>query len=350
MREKMEKLIVLPFPREDIREIESIVRAVDCFVALVNGDLYDVGTHLAAEDFKFTATLDRNIYTRIAGLASGSPIPVEQLRDYRCAAAILAFAQITDITFDYFSSLYEYASTQGGSEAINDLNRFRAADSFDTREVIEFALGRTDSPPRTVLKSVAPTPPAESEFERVTYQFRVNYTLALKVAILAKEPIPPVERMLQFLDWLHAEFVWGAPAAIFANRYFSPSRFGRMLKGFTRRGIKNAAWDMALVQVWRKHALAGLKNGKPALLISRDRAVRDMAQKISAETNEELAGFIREPWGKNSTEGKRVLAHYLRLNAPYEAGNKDGRKLPEHPEQVKIMAQLEEQLFGKGAT
>lgn len=336
----MQKQIFLPFPPKDIRAIESIVRAEDCFVALVTGDLYCIGQHLAEEDFKFTATLDRNVYTRVAGLASGSPIPTAQLRDYRTAAAILAFAQIADITFDYFSSLYEYASTQGGDEAINDLRRFRAADSFNTREVIEFALGRTDSPPKSVEQpeSSAPSP---AEFEKVTRYYRINYTFALKIAILARSTIPAVEKMIQFLDWMHAEFIWGAPAALFANRYFSPTRFGRMLKDFTRKGIKNAAWDMALIQGWRKQALAGLKNGKPALLISRDRAVRDIAPKITAETAEEQAKSTREPWGKTSREGKRVFEHYL-----VKSGDEEGRKLPDPTQQKVIMVQLEKQLFG----
>src|SRR5262245_49046736 len=100
-----------------------MVRASNCFVALVNGDLYEIGNHLASEEFEFTAMLDRNVYSRIAALGAGSALPKSHLPEYRLAAAILAFAKITDITFDAASSLYEYASFKGGEEAVNDLRR-----------------------------------------------------------------------------------------------------------------------------------------------------------------------------------------------------------------------------------
>lgn len=344
----MEKFIFLRHPATDVRAIESMVRSADCFVALIEGDLYAIGDHLAADHFKFTATLDRNVYTRITALVSGTAIPTSQLTDYRCAAAILAFAKIADITFDYNSSLYEYASSRGGSEAVKELHRFRSADNADTSAIIDFALARTDRLPAEALTDdfgKGEAPPA-SEFERITYPYRINYTFALKIAELAASQIPDVKKMLNFLDWMEFEFILGSPATLFANRYFSPNRFGKMLKGRSRRGIMNAAWDLTLIQDWRKRALAGLENGNPAILITRDRAVKNMAGLITAETMEEFEDAIRAPWGRNTQEGKRVARRYMELHSRGEAKITHNRKLPNVEAQKAMMQDLERKLFG----
>ena len=87
----METLIFLPYPPDDIRRIEQIVRERESFVALIDGDLYSIGQHLAERpNFRFTAMLDRNVYTRITALVRGvDPRPTE-IADLRWAAAILA--------------------------------------------------------------------------------------------------------------------------------------------------------------------------------------------------------------------------------------------------------------------
>ncbi len=344
----METLIFSRHSASDIRKIEAIVRSADCFVALINGDLYEIGNHLASESFKFTATLDRNVYTRITALVSGRPIPAAQLPDHRCAAAILAFAKIADITFDYASSLYEYASIKGGEEALNELRLFRCADNAHTDAVLDFALGRLDYIPCDALQ---PSPcngstPLPNEFERTTRKYRINYTFALKIAELSTLPLPGVEKMLRFIDWMEDEFFLGSPATLFANRFFSPTRFGRMLKGTSQKAIRNAAWDMTLVQEWRSRAFKARASGASPILVTRDKAVKSIARMDFVESAEELASNVQSPWGKNTQEGTQICRRYLEMQSRFELGDRGGRKLPSYESQLHLMRALEERLFG----
>lgn len=348
----MEKLIFLSYPPQDIRAIESIVRASDCFVALIEGDLYQIGAHLADDEFEFSAILDRNVYTRVTALVSGEPVSAAELSEFRRAAAILAFAKIANIALDHASSLYEYANTRGGIAAVEEYYRFQRAHYCDTRAMIDFALGRIDLIPLAALsaeKKEEDAPPAD-EFERLTYHYRINYTFALKIAELAELPIPNVEKMLRFLDWMEFDFILGSPATLFANRYFSPSRYGKMLKGASKRDIGNATWDLTLIQIWRKSALAGLKDSKPTILITRDRAVKSMARLITAEDEDEFENGLRSPWGRNTVEGKRVVQRYMNLHHRHNAGITEGRKMPNVGAQMEIMRSLEEKLFGQADT
>ena len=195
----METLVFLRYPSQDIRQIEVIVRDRESFVALIEGDLYSIGQHIAERDsFKFSAMLDRNVYTRIAALVSGAELRTSEMDDLRWAAAILAFCQIAGITFDYASSLYELAHSKGGAAALENLGLFRIADNSDPGVFVDFAVGRTAKIEKESLAvlSAKANPPAK-EFERVIPDFRINYTFALKIAELSLLQIPSAEKMIR---------------------------------------------------------------------------------------------------------------------------------------------------------
>ena len=259
------------------------------------------------------------------------------------AAAVLAFCQIAEITFDYASSIYELASAEGGMAAGAEISRFRIADNSDPRVFIDFALGRTTKIPESYLADVPSqdrTDPAE--FEKRTNDFRINYIHALKIAGLGKRPISPVEKMISLVDWMANKFIFGAPALLFANRYFSPNRFRRMIKGLRKKDIQNAAWDLTLVQNWRRAALKGIKGTNPAILMTGDKAVQDMARRITAESDDEFRRHLLEPWGKNSREGLRVFNHYRQT---WEAASRDpnrGQKVPNYQAQLRMIDDLEQ--------
>jgi hypothetical protein len=180
-----------------------------------------------------------------------------------------------------------------------------------------------------------------AEFEKRTNDFRINYIHALKIAELGQRAIRPVEKMIAFLDWMANEFMFGAPALLFANRYFSPNRFGRMIKGLTKNDIQNAAWDLTLVQNWRRAALKGIKGTKPAILMSGDKALKDVARRITAESDDEFKRHLREPWGHHSRDGLRVLNHYREASDSVAQDTSRSAKVPNYPTQLKMIDDLE---------
>src|ERR1700747_2397170 len=113
--EDFEALIILDYPADDICRIQELVKSRETFVALLFGDLYEVMHYLDPRPgFSFLGYLDRNLYSSISALASGRAPQQYELSDLRWAAAVLAFSQLSKITFDYASSIYELASWRGG--------------------------------------------------------------------------------------------------------------------------------------------------------------------------------------------------------------------------------------------
>ncbi len=345
--EDFEALIILDYPPDDIFGIQKLVKGRETFVALMFGDLYEVMRyHDPRHGLKFLGYLDRNLYSRISALASGRSFHESELDDLRWAAAVLAFCQIAEITFDYASSIYELASAKGGAAADEEISRFRIADNSDPRIFIDFALGRIARIPESRLADVPSEHKVDpAEFEKRTNDFRINYIHALKIAELGQRPIAPVDKMISLVDWMVNEFMFGAPALLFANRYFSPNRFRRMIKGLRKKDVQNAAWDLTLLQNWRRAALKGIKGTNSAILMTGDKAVRDVARRMTAESDEEFRRHLLEPWGNSSRDGSRVFNHYWEAWEKTSQDADRGQKVPNYQTQLKIIDDFEERVL-----
>ena len=313
---------MLPFNKEDLDCVSDLVRKHESFVALVDGDIYAIHQyHLPSPLGNFTAILDRNVYTRILAVLRGQSIASHALEDHRWAAAVLAFCQIADITFQYGSSLQEYASIKGGEAAVADMKDFYRADNCDPKAWIDFAVGRTsvfDTSSIDDLRSPTSFPTA-GEFEVPIYEFRVNYIFALKIIALSFEKAPAEKVMMGFLSWMKEEFVLGAGATHFANLLFSPARIKKMLKRRTIRDAQNIAWDLATLQNWRRCALVGAEKSEPVILITRDKVLKFMAKRLVASDSEEYRRLLTEPWQSAPEKGEQIFEHYRRIHDEVKA-------------------------------
>lgn len=303
----MESLLVLRYPKTDLEEISRLVRQNDSFVALMTGDIYGIHQYLLPSRLRnFTAVLDRNVYTRVTALVRGNIIKPHAIGDHRWAAAIMAFCHIAEIHFQYGSSLQEYANHKGGVAAISEFECFRRADNCDPKAVIDFALGRTEALDLRSVKNLGPSEstPAAEEFEAPIYEFRLNYILALKIALLSLGNMTPEKAMLQFINWMDTDFILTAPAFQFANLLFSPARIKGMLKTKSLQDIRNVAWDLALIQHWRRCALEGRETNEPVLLVSRDKVVKFISKRLEASDEEEFRSHVIDVWNPKRSKGK----------------------------------------------
>jgi len=167
----------------------------------------------------------------------------------------------------------------------------------------------------------------------------------LKIAELARREITGLEKMISFIEWMRSDFMFGSPALHFANRYFSPTRYARMLKGFSKRHIRNAAWDLTLLQNWRRNVLKGIDQNRTALLMSGDTALKDIARRLTAETQDEFITQVRDVWGRDSPLGVKVFRTYCE---EWEAAERDPArrdKIPKYEAQLQLIDELEEKVF-----
>jgi hypothetical protein len=151
--------------------------------------------------------------------------------------------------------------------------------------------------------------------------------------------------MILLVEWMVDEFMFGAPALLFANRYFSPNRFRRMIKGLRKKDVQNAAWDLTLLQNWRRAALKGIKGTNPAILMTGDKAVRDVARRMTAESDEEFRWHLLEPWGNSSRDGLRVFNHYWEACEKTSQDANRGQKVPNYETQLKMINDFEERVL-----
>lgn len=337
-------LVVLNYPEQDISAIERIVQESNFFITTNlthRSVLYKITSHHDPRNsIRFRAMFDRNIYTDLTTLATHSdPKEVRAEHCLRSSAALLAFLQIANITVDYGASLYEYADSHSGDDAIQELQAFRRIDNSNPKHLIDFALGRIDSVSDLVQPLVDEEPPVSGrEFEKRLWKFRVAYTCALKIAEIQIHCNPGKEKMMLLLDWMYNDFLFSSAAMLFANRLFCPNPISRMLKGNDRSSIRNAAWDIFLVQEWRSRTLAPADESIAPILCTRDRAVLDITRSMMCDTTSDVEQIFAETWGRKTGDGKQIFSRYCELVS--QVGQADRRTLSVE-EQVRILKELE---------
>jgi len=314
----MEWILTIDYHYEDLNRLSDILRQSQSFVALPRGDIYNFHNYLVPTSplHNTSAILDRNFYTRITNLIEGKDVPQNEIGDYRWAAAVMAFCQIADIKFHYGSSLQELASTHGGGDAAEEFEAFHYADNSDPKQFLDYALGRTYRIAKPSADSIAPPKkvPPSSLFEQRIYEFRINYIMSLKIALIEEEQVGGVPSMISFIDWMDDEFMLGASALQFANLLLSPSRMKKMLKKKRIEDIKNTAWDFALIQNWCSEAITFEHTKEHVYLITRDKVVRYIANRLFAADEPEFRGFIVDAWKSDHKGGQQVYDRYMVLH------------------------------------
>ena len=75
--------------------------------------------------------------------------------------------------------------------------------------------------------------------------------------------------------------------------------------------------------------------------MSGDKAVKDIARRITAETGEEFSRHLREVWGKKSADGRRIFNHYIRSWESAQQDQQRGQKVPKYEGHLKMIEDLE---------
>jgi hypothetical protein len=130
--------------------------------------------------------------------------------------------------------------------------------------------------------------PAPDEYGKSIFLHRCNYVAALKIVLLECSGGEPEEKLLDWFEWMHAEFVWAGVATAFAARYFARNaRTPNWLNGIRSvnrtRAIdraRNIAWDLTFVALWVRKLRQAKESGENVLwmLCSLDHAVREVAR------------------------------------------------------------------------
>jgi hypothetical protein len=321
-----------PLAIEDDNEIKRMLREREVFAPSFipqDDDVYDPLMYRRQSLHHQTNAIllaDRNVITRWLALVTGA----KALSEHRIPAAILAFAQSSNMLVEPSLALYEAAATTGTDAANDELRLFRIADNINTHHWANLALERTQ---RLPLSEIAlPTLPNGSEqidFSMPLRRWRRNYIILLKLAELELRGMDRTKQITELTRWMYEDFIIGGPALIFAIHYLAPNsaRSGllKSLHSIDREralwGIRNASWDLTLLSDWLVRISRQKAENTLTLLCSLDRKLMRLANMIAPQSNDEssMESFLRssflkilQPWGsKASRELSELLEGFL---------------------------------------
>ncbi|MEL6441924.1 MAG: hypothetical protein AAFQ80_22080 [Cyanobacteria bacterium J06621_8] len=279
--------------RKDLRDIALMLAENQLFIPSFVVDKIDIYNPIAYLNEYITfgtqviLVADRNLVTRWIALIENKSQEKKLKIDhqYRLAAAIMAFAQCSNISIEPSIALYEFAMNAGNDEANKELNIFRIADNINPQSWTDLALGRSD----TFIYESPQLPEMyfnqKVDFMMPLKSWRRNYVLTLKIAELELKGSTPENNILEIIKWMYEDFLFGANALMLANYYFAPGKPRKKLLKNLRsadrkkaiKGIKNATWDLTLLTEWFNRIEDCHNNGEIILLCSLDKKLREIA-------------------------------------------------------------------------
>lgn len=189
----------LPVKPADLNAIEGLIAQGDLLIPgnFRMSSAYGVLDYLESRHRngrEFRAFFDRNLVTRIVGLARGDPMPLdpESKKIVRYSAACIAFCILAEIGIEPGLALYEGASAHGHEQAASEHRLFRIADHVDPTHYVDIALGRRDAIPVPHLLELAQDQEIsaqvcrEPNFSKPLNLWKPNYLYLLKTAELRR--------------------------------------------------------------------------------------------------------------------------------------------------------------------
>ena len=345
----------------DLRQIEQILRERDIIRSVYSKDLFDqyfLGDYLKqihVHESKFTALLDRNIFSDIIAVAKKTD-EKSTTKTQKTAYALLAFIQLSDSLVEPGMAIYEYIDSGHYKQAINELSLFRAVDdNIHPQIFIDLALGRINSIPSNSLNSLRDDSIQERKGEDI-HSWKLHYGFTLKLASIEMTGGKQYEKIEAFLKWMYTDYIFSASAIIFGLIYFSDKRITKMVKNLNCgdsdkfiKGIKNAAWDMTVAHYWTKKAIENREKGDLWLLCTEDKALKGIATFMASTDDsdenlkEKSKSLFLNYLGKK--EGPRVYALYNSFDSNLNNGERRIKILKSTKALYPFVEELEKELL-----
>jgi hypothetical protein len=322
----------LPIPGSQISEIERYLASRGTLLAAFSKDtsaICSISTYLEQQSVHNTTTfmlIDRQILSFIKQIATGRAISDA---DRKLVSAIMCFAVLSHIQIEPNMAIYEYADATSTDHAWQDVCILRYADNLGFslwHSLFTGKLAAVPSASRFSVQTQQPPPPRGVNFRQRLRLFNFCLPFVLKLALLERGGGKPLQKMTEYLDWMHNEYFFGAPGVLFGNLFLSPSREHKMIKNIgssdhSKRlsGIRNACWDITFVQQWLEYIKKPAVPPRLWIACSSDKAlVKTAGRMFASQTDIDacVKKSLDDDWGVAS--GSRLFEHYRRLQSTRE--------------------------------
>lgn len=267
---------------------------------------------------EFFCLLDRNIVSYLIEMVKGRKLheDFDKSKCFRLAAGLQAFLNAAGITSEPGLSYNEYMEHVGVEVADRELAVFRSADNLDANIYLDIALSKRNYVPANIVKYFPAGEIGSLVIPDRIKHFEFNIVVVKKALILKAEKISDYQVMHKLLDWLFEEYVFTSPAFHFLSIYFSSKRVSGMLKSDSYASVRNASWDLCLLQHWA--SLAAKEDGRRWLLATMDDAIKKTASLMLLKSDESQADYFQriegeysKMWGRKDGHGKSLLKKYI---------------------------------------
>ncbi|HHF3036789.1 TPA: hypothetical protein ACPJ07_001462 [Vibrio diabolicus] len=286
--------------------------------AIESNAAYKLENYLLNREQQVSCILDRNIVSYLIDLVKGAELlpDSERSRCHRLSAALQAFLNAANIKSEPGLSYHEYIESSSIEHADKELSYFRSADNLDANLYLDIALGHINSIP---MESVPKFDSGELLGFDPKYRikaFEFNIVVIKKGLSIRSQCNSDYEAMKLLLEWMFEEYVFCVPAFYFMAIYFSGHRVPKMLKSQSMKSVRNAAWDLALLQHWI--TLSNRDSEQVWLLASMDKAIAKTANLMllrSTETDDDYLNRLEQSfasmWGKKFGNGRGLFKRFL---------------------------------------
>ncbi len=318
------------FAQDYFEPIKKILRDAKPLIASSTiEDIYCLERYmLRQEGLNLNVLIDNNIFTRVVDLAKGNKIPTEEKKAevYRFCCAVMCFFILGRFNIEPNIALYEKASKNSHSQAIEDLYYFRVADHIHPMGYARLALGLTNEFSNKEIQSAKKIidgnfrDTEESSYGKLLDDWKLKYLHLLKVTALSKDTLEDTENARIFLEWITHDCSTSPGSIIFALLFFSPKRSSlpTMIKKINNgnpdtliKGIKNAAWDLTYITKYRKLSKNQLEQ-TIWFFCSNDKLLKIIARTLHLKEGEKIEtamhSLINYYWGNK--KGNKVYKYY----------------------------------------
>lgn len=351
--------VLIPLNPDDVPSLERFLSETDPFVATTLDAenpyrLVDYLHNARHGEFEVRALLDRNLVSRVVGLASGQSVDHESAEadTYRLAAGCMSFLITSDVQIEPSIAMHEFAAA-APAEAKAQIRPWRVADHVHPQAYLEVALGRDcalDRSARADAWNLMSSRPEEAPpLEKPLRHFRRHYAALAQVALLERTGAAPMEKLRSLIAWSRDVAFFDGLAICFAIVFFGRHRSGRMLKRVRSadgarclEGVRNAAWDLTYLSYWVKYAHEQKSN--IWIFATGDRVLASLAR--AAIGDRSARELFQENWTRREAEELFEAYHAAR---PGESPAREAELGSRFERLDEITTEIEERILNAAA-
>lgn len=297
---------------------------------------------------KFHCLLDRNVVSYLIEMVRGRALSMKK-KDFpfRYVCGLQAFLNAADIVSEPSIAYHEYLDKADIVDASSDLALFRTADNLNANQYLDIFLGQQNGVSSLNVGEFDKQELVRADLAKKLKIFETNIVYVKKALVLKAKGLSDYQVILELFDWIYDDYLFSSPAFHFLSIYFSAKRLPKMLKSHSIEGVRNATWDLCLLQQLIKCVQSS--DGYTRWLLSTfDRAIHETAGLVFRRDGESVSGYqsrlernYAQMWGRKNNYGSKLLQ---RLDGFENKFNDEARNIVKHDGSVDYILKVRKQV------